>query len=79
MPNPATLPISVEEIQSSVLYRDGLMIVLNKPAGMPVHAGFGGGQNLEDVFVHLMFGLPRPPSLARRPDRHTRAVFFWPT
>lgn len=71
MHNPAISPLSAEDIQARVLYRDGLMIALNKPSGIPVHAGFGGGPNLEDSFVHLTFGLPRPPSLAHRLDRDT--------
>jgi RluA family pseudouridine synthase len=67
----AISPLSAEDIQARVLFRDGLMIALNKPSGMPVHAGFGGGPNLEDSFEHLTFGLPRPPSLAHRLDRDT--------
>jgi RluA family pseudouridine synthase len=54
-----------------VLYRDGLIIVLDKPAGVPVHAGPGGGANLEAGFGELRFGLPRPPALAHRLDRGT--------
>jgi tRNA pseudouridine32 synthase / 23S rRNA pseudouridine746 synthase len=54
-----------------VLYRDGLMLVIDKPAGLPVHAGPGGGPNLESFFDALRFGLPRPPHLAHRLDRDT--------
>jgi RluA family pseudouridine synthase len=71
MPNPATIAVSAEDILARVLYRDGLVLVIDKPAGMPVHAGFGGGPNLEQSFVHLTFGLPKPPSLAHRLDRDT--------
>lgn len=71
MPNPAAAGLSAEEILARVLYRDGLVIVIDKPAGIPVHAGFGGGPNLEQSFVHLTFGLPKPPSLAHRLDRDT--------
>ena len=60
-----------EEIESRLLYRDALMLVLNKPAGIPVHKGTGGGDNLEQHFTHLQFGLPRPPALAHRLDRDT--------
>lgn len=60
-----------EEINSRLLYRDGLMLVLDKPAGLPVHRGPKGGENLEDSFTHLRFGLPRSPSLAHRLDRDT--------
>jgi tRNA pseudouridine32 synthase / 23S rRNA pseudouridine746 synthase len=60
-----------EGIECRVLYRDGLMIVLDKPAGMAVHRGPKGGASLEDSFEHLRFGLPRPPALAHRLDRDT--------
>ena len=54
-----------------LLHRDGLMLVINKPAGLPVHAGPGGGDNLERYFDVLRFGLPRAPALAHRLDRDT--------
>jgi len=54
-----------------VLYRDGLILVIDKPAGIAVHPGPGGGPNLESVFGELRFGLPRPPALAHRLDRDT--------
>jgi tRNA pseudouridine32 synthase/23S rRNA pseudouridine746 synthase len=47
------------------------MLVLDKPAGIAVHAGPGGGVTLEDGFGALRFGLPNPPSLAHRLDRDT--------
>lgn len=53
------------------LYRDGLILVVDKPAGLPVHAGPQGGESLEDYFDALRFGLPRPPALAHRLDRDT--------
>ena len=58
-------------IVERVLYRDGLVLVIDKPAGTPVHAGPGGGANLEHWFPLLRFGLPHPPSLAHRLDRDT--------
>jgi tRNA pseudouridine32 synthase/23S rRNA pseudouridine746 synthase len=54
-----------------VLHRDGLMLVIDKPAGLPVHRGPKGGANLETSFDALRFGLPRPPVLAHRLDRDT--------
>ena len=60
-----------EEIQARVLHRDGLMLVIDKPAGIPVHRGPKGGANLEASFDALRFGLPRPPVLAHRLDRDT--------
>jgi tRNA pseudouridine32 synthase/23S rRNA pseudouridine746 synthase len=60
-----------EEMVSRVLYRDGLMLVVDKPAGMAVHRGPKGGESLEDFFAALRFGLPRAPALAHRLDRDT--------
>jgi tRNA pseudouridine32 synthase/23S rRNA pseudouridine746 synthase len=54
-----------------LLYRDALMLVLDKPAGMAVHRGPKGGESLEDYFAALRFGLPRDPALAHRLDRDT--------
>ena len=33
-----------------LLYRDGLMLVVDKPAGLPVHRGPKGGDAFEDYF-----------------------------
>ena len=60
-----------EEMVSRLLYRDGLMLVIDKPAGFAVHRGPKGGESLEDHFDALRFGLPRAPALAHRLDRDT--------
>jgi tRNA pseudouridine32 synthase / 23S rRNA pseudouridine746 synthase len=60
-----------EEMVSRLLYRDALMLVLDKPAGFAVHRGPKGGESLEDHFDALRFGLPRRPALAHRLDRET--------
>jgi len=64
-----------EQMVSRLLYRDGLMLVIDKPAGLSVHAGPKNRQqrneSIEDHFDALRFGLPRPPALAHRLDRDT--------
>ena len=60
-----------DEINARLLYRDGLVLVIDKPAGIAVHKGPKGGPSLEDSFDALRFGLPRAPSLAHRLDRDT--------
>jgi tRNA pseudouridine32 synthase / 23S rRNA pseudouridine746 synthase len=60
-----------DNLADRILYRDGLVLVIDKPAGIPVHAGPRGGPNLEAGFDALRFGLPRPPALAHRLDRDT--------
>ncbi len=56
---------------ASILYRDHDVLVIDKPAGIPVHRGYGGGAALEDGFAALQFELDRPPALAHRLDRDT--------
>src|SRR6185437_5112995 len=41
-----------------ILFRDARFVVLDKPAGLPVHAGPRGGASVEDAF----------PALSRRKD-----------
>jgi tRNA pseudouridine32 synthase/23S rRNA pseudouridine746 synthase len=60
-----------EQMVARLLYRDGLMLVVDKPAGFAVHRGPKGGESLEDHFDALRFGLPRSPALAHRLDRDT--------
>jgi len=60
-----------ESLAARILYRDGLVLVVDKPAGIAVHPGPGGGPNLESGFDGLRFGLPHPPALAHRLDRDT--------
>lgn len=60
-----------EELQARLLYRDGLLLVIDKPAGIAVHRGPKGGESLEGYFSALRYGLPRDPALAHRLDRET--------
>ncbi|MBV9111947.1 MAG: RNA pseudouridine synthase [Hyphomicrobiales bacterium] len=68
-----------EELLGRILYRDAMMIILDKPAGMPVHAGPRNAAErngdasvpLTALFDGLRFGLPRRPELAHRLDRDT--------
>ena len=57
-----------------MLHRDGLILVIDKPAGLAVHAGPSKAPNLEECFDALRFGLPRPPALAHRLDADTSGV-----
>ncbi len=55
-----------------VIYRDAMMLVINKPSGIAVHAGHKSQKNtLQDIFKQLTFGLPRPPELVHRLDAAT--------
>jgi|SRR5579871_3624136 len=60
-----------QEVVERVIYRDALMIALNKPSGIPVHPANGSKHNLEQYFHLLQFGLKNPPALAHRLDLGT--------
>ena len=59
------------EIQERLLYRDAMMLVIDKPAGLPVHPGAKGGETLFQHLDSLRFGLPRRPEVAHRLDKDT--------
>jgi tRNA pseudouridine32 synthase/23S rRNA pseudouridine746 synthase len=54
-----------------ILYRDAMMLIIDKPAGLSVHEGGQGGPSLRPLLDELKFGLPRAPELAHRLDRDT--------
>jgi tRNA pseudouridine32 synthase / 23S rRNA pseudouridine746 synthase len=54
-----------------LLYRDALMLVIDKPTGLPVHPGPKGGETLFHHLDALRFGLPRRPEAAHRLDKDT--------
>ena len=66
-----TKPLTEEEILARLLYRDALILVLNKPAGIAVHVTGHDTIALDQSFHHLQFGLPKKPELAHRLDRGT--------
>jgi len=58
-----------------VLYRDAMMLVIDKPAGLPSHRGPQSKRRvipvLTDHLDALRFGLPRRPEAAHRLDKDT--------
>lgn len=60
-----------DDLRARVLYQDGNVLVLDKPAGLAVHPGPRTPQSLEALLGALTFGRPQPPGLAHRLDRDT--------
>lgn len=60
-----------DEVLDRVLYRDGLILVFNKPSGIPVHPAGPMRHNLMQYAHLLRFGLKNSPELAHRLDRDT--------
>lgn len=63
--------MNAEQIRARILYKDQDVIVLNKPPGLPVHAGPNSPDHLELYLDALAFGWAHPPRLAHRLDRDT--------
>jgi tRNA pseudouridine32 synthase/23S rRNA pseudouridine746 synthase len=59
------------ELEPLLIHRDASVLVINKPANIAVHKGFGDDDTLEKYFHQLQFGLPQTPHLAHRLDRAT--------
>jgi tRNA pseudouridine32 synthase/23S rRNA pseudouridine746 synthase len=63
------------ELPVPLLYRDAMMLVIDKPAGLPSHRGPQAKRRvipvLTDHLDALRFGLPRRPEAAHRLDKDT--------
>jgi tRNA pseudouridine32 synthase / 23S rRNA pseudouridine746 synthase len=57
--------------EERLLHRDAAVLVLDKPAGLPVHPGPRGGPSVEDWLPALAFGKRRLPQPAHRLDADT--------
>lgn len=59
------------DLVARLLHRDGLILIIDKPAGWAVHAAPGVSDPLDQHFEQLRFGLKRDPVLAHRLDKET--------
>lgn len=62
---------SADDLAGRILYKDEAILVLNKPAGLAVHAGPKGGVTLDAFLPDLRFGKLDNPQLAHRLDKET--------
>lgn len=69
-------PKLARELEELVLYRDDHVLVLNKPAGLPVQGGPGIARHLDGMLDALRFGSPDRPRLVHRLDRDTSGVLL---
>jgi len=63
--------VTPQELQARVLYRDGSILVIDKPAGLAVHPGPSTPESLERYLAALRFGIRDVPRLVHRLDRDT--------
>jgi len=65
-----------EMVRSAVIYRDGDMIALNKPPGLPVQGGSRVARHLDAMLEALRFDAAEAPRLVHRLDRDTSGVLL---
>src|SRR5262249_16605448 len=63
--------VTPQELQARVLYRDGSILVIDKPAGLAVHPGPSTPESLERYLPALRLGIREVPRLVHRLDRDT--------
>src|SRR5262249_22215421 len=61
-------------LRDAVLHRDDAVLVLNKPAGLPVQGGSGTERHLDGLLDALRFGSDVRPRLVHRLDKETSGV-----
>jgi tRNA pseudouridine32 synthase/23S rRNA pseudouridine746 synthase len=62
--------MGLDMVTPRILFRDKRFLVINKPAGLPVHPGRAGGPSVEDLFPEWRQGRDGP-WLAHRLDQDT--------
>lgn len=64
----------IKDLERMVIYRDKSVIILNKPAGLPVQGGSGIAVHVDGMLDALQDDLPERPKLVHRLDRDTSGV-----
>lgn len=75
-PAPRVKPEDAAMLREAILYSDGSVIVLNKPAGLPVQGGPGIARHLDGMLEALRFDAEQKPRLVHRLDRDTSGVLL---
>lgn len=73
---PAPDPRVSRALDDWLLYRDDQVLVLDKPAGLPVQGGPGITRHLDGMLDSLRFGSSDRPRLVHRLDRDTSGVLL---
>lgn len=73
---PALSPEDVESLRASVLYKDEMVIAINKPPGLAVQGGSKVTRNLDAMLEGLRFDAEEAPRLVHRLDKDTSGVLI---
>ena len=75
-PSPPLADADAEMVRAAVIYRDGDIIALNKPPGLPVQGGSRVARHLDGMLTALRFDAPEAPRLVHRLDRDTSGILL---
>lgn len=64
-------------LEDHILYIDGDVIVIDKPAGLPVDEPRRGGESIEGRIDELMLGFKRTPTAMHRLDQDTSGALLF--
>jgi len=68
--------VDAEALRNAVLYRDDMVIAINKPTGLAVQGGTRTTRHLDGMLDALRFGSAERPRLVHRLDRDTSGVLI---
>ena len=75
MTDPSPVPESdIAALRERILYRDDILVAIDKPAGLAVQGGSGTTRHLDGMLDGLQFDAPDRPRLVHRLDRDTSGV-----
>lgn len=74
MPEDRLSDRDIADIRKMILHMDDAVIVLNKPAGLPVQGGSGQYRHVDGLLEGLRFDYPDKPRLVHRLDKDTSGV-----
>ena len=75
-PAPVLSPAEIALVRSLVIYEDGAVLALNKPAGLSSQGGRGQGNTLDELLYAFAKPNGRRPGLVHRLDRDTSGVIL---
>lgn len=73
---PAVSDRDAAEIQKLVIFRDDMVIALNKPSGLAVQGGSGTERHVDGMLDALRFGYDDRPRLVHRLDKDTSGLLL---
>ena len=73
---PAVSERDTAEIQKLVIFRDDMVIALNKPSGLAVQGGSGTERHVDGMLDALRFGYEERPRLVHRLDKDTSGLLL---